>query len=438
MCRSILKQTIKKRRFICRLSNTLAIFATNRFACGFHHRRLKGNRVQILDSPAAVRFHVKHFNVHPLPLIIFRYIREKSGRRFEMETESEYLPFIVFLCYSWDRAKRSITNYQKRVNMGKVFPPFKIDIAGALCVPSALRGARSRYRDGQISLQTLRAVEDAEIRNLTERLKSAGMKVATDGGFRSYDFLEGWEGIRRKTNTALSSGGELEVTGRIGLLHHPIIDDFVFLVENSTEEVLPKQHMPSPGKLLMRILRETESGCLKSVYPDLNVLLDDLAAAYKKLLEGLYRAGCRYVQFEGVKAMLTDEAARLNNRVLRERPEGLFVAFHAATDMLVRLQGADAYFLNYDCGICDRSRLLWFVREREAVFGFVLSYYPDEDELDELQAKIEEVLNYIPAKRLTLCLPDAAGMLGSSDADETRQWKAVELAKDMADRVFPV
>ena len=76
MCRSILKQTIKKRRFICRLSNTLAIFATNRFACGFHHRRLKGNRVQIPDSPAAVRFHVKHFNVHPLPLIIFRYIGE--------------------------------------------------------------------------------------------------------------------------------------------------------------------------------------------------------------------------------------------------------------------------------------------------------------------------------------------------------------------------
>ena len=128
-------------------------------------------------------------------------------------------------------------------------------------------------------------------------------------------------------------------------------------------------------------------GCLKSVYPDLNILLDDLAVAYKKLLEGLYEAGCRYVQFEGVKSMLTDEAARLNNRVLRERPEGLFVAFHAATDMLIRLHGADAYFLNYDCGICDRSRLLWFVHEREAVFGFVLSYYPDEEELDELRPR---------------------------------------------------
>lgn len=77
----------------------------------------------------------------------------------------------------------------------------------------------------------------------------------------------------------------------------------------------------------MRILRETDAGCMKSVYPDLNILLDDLAAAYKKLLEGLYEAGCRYIQFEGVKSMLTDEAARLNNRVLRERPRRVVRGF---------------------------------------------------------------------------------------------------------------
>lgn len=228
--------------------------------------------------------------------------------------------------------------------MGKVFPPFKIDIAGALYVPFALRDARRQYQDGQISRQVLRAVENAEIRNLAERLKSQGMQVVTDGGFRSYDFLEGWEGIRCKGGVGSLSDGELEVTGRISLLHHPVLDDFVFLAENVAEDVLPKQHMPSPGKLLMRILRETETECLKSIYPDLNILLDDLAAAYKNLLEKLYEAGCRYVQFEGVKSILTDEAARLNNRVLRERPVGLFVAFHAATDMLIRLHGADAYF----------------------------------------------------------------------------------------------
>lgn len=322
--------------------------------------------------------------------------------------------------------------------MGKLFPPFKVDIAGALCVPFTLRDARNRYQHGQISLSALRAIENKEICKLMERLKLEGIEVVTDGGFRSYDFLEGWEGIRCRNNADSSLEKKLEVTGRIGLLHHPILEDFVFLLKNTAENVLPKQHIPSPGKMLMRILRETEAGCLKSVYPDLNILLDDLAVAYKKLLEGLYEAGCRYVQFEGVKSMLTDEAARLNNRVLRERPEGLFVAFHAATDMLIRLHGADAYFLNYDCGICDRSRLLWFVHEREAVFGFVLSYYPDEEELDELQAKMEEVLNYIPMKHLTLCLPDADNLLNLSEEDEVKQWKTVRLAKDMANRIFSV
>lgn len=131
-----------------------------------------------------------------------------------------------------------------------------------------------------------------------------------------------------------------------------------------------------------------------------------------------------------------EDTIRLNNRVLRERPAGMYVAFHAPTDMLVQLHGADAYFLNYDCGACDRNRLLWFIHEKEAVFGFVLSHYPQEDELDELQAKTESVLNYIPLKRFTLCLPDANALLSPSEADEEKQWETVRLGMEMAARIF--
>ena len=53
-----------------------------------------------------------------------------------------------------------------------------------------------------------------------------------------------------------------------------------------------------------------------------------------------------------------------------------------------------------------------------------------------MQAKMEEVLNYIPVKHLTLCLPDADNLLNSSEEDEVKQWKTVELAKDMAARIF--
>ena len=55
-----------------------------------------------------------------------------------------------------------------------------------------------------------------------------------------------------------------------------------------------------------------------------------------------------------------------------------------------------------------------------------------------MQAKIEEVLNYIPVKHLTLCLPDADNLLNPSAEDEAKQWKTVELGKDMADRIFSV
>lgn len=62
--------------------------------------------------------------------------------------------------------------------MENVVPPFKVDVAGTFLLPAALREAREQYRNEQISLLTLRAVEDAEIRNLVDRLKAEGLKVS--------------------------------------------------------------------------------------------------------------------------------------------------------------------------------------------------------------------------------------------------------------------
>ena len=45
--------------------------------------------------------------------------------------------------------------------MENVVPPFKVDVAGTFLLPAALREAREQYRNEQISLLTLRAVEDA-------------------------------------------------------------------------------------------------------------------------------------------------------------------------------------------------------------------------------------------------------------------------------------
>lgn len=320
--------------------------------------------------------------------------------------------------------------------MTKVSPPFKLDIAGAFCVPRALRDARGQYQDGQMSRQALRAIEDAEIRNLVERLKLAGVRVVSDGGFRNGDFLVNWEGIRAKDDRPFSEGAALEITRRIGLQQHPVFEDFTFLISVAGDEVVSKQHLPSPAEVMTQILQRVDRGELEAVYPDIRLLTDDIAAGYKVLLGQLYEAGCRYIQFDGVHSVVMEDTIRLNNRVLRECPEGMYIAFHAPTEMLIQLHGADAYFLNYDCGSCDRNRLLWFLHEKEAVFGFVLSRYSHEDELDELQAKTESVLNYIPLKRFTLCLPDANALASPSDADEKEQWETVRLGMLMAERIF--
>ena len=115
------------------------------------------------------------------------------------------------------------------MNMANVFPPFKIDIAGAFCVPRALKDVREQYQNGQVSRQILQAVEDAEVRSLVERLELGGMKVVSDGGFRSRDFLESWEGICSKDGRPFSEGSPLEITGRLSLLRHPILEEFAFL-----------------------------------------------------------------------------------------------------------------------------------------------------------------------------------------------------------------
>lgn len=322
------------------------------------------------------------------------------------------------------------------MNMANVFPPYKLDIAGAFCVPPALKKAREQYQEEQINRQTLQEIEDTEIRKLVDRLKSADMKVVSDGGFRSRDFLESWEGIRTIDNKLFTEGSALEITNRINLLQHPILEEFAFLVSVAGTDVMSKQHIPSPAEVMTQLLQRVERSQLETIYPDLRLLADDIASAYKFLLIKLSEAGCRYIQFDGVHSVVMEETINLNNRVLRERPAGMFVAFHAPTDMLVQLHGADAYFLNYDCGSCDRTRLLWFLHEKEAIFGFVLSRYPNEDELDELQAKTENVLNYIPLKRFTLCLPDANVVLSPSDHDEEAQWETVRLGKEMAERIF--
>ena len=190
--------------------------------------------------------------------------------------------------------------------MENVVPPFKVDVAGTFLLPAALREAREQYRNEQISLLTLRAVEDAEIRNLVDRLKAEGLKVVTDGRFRSdawpLDFMCGLDGIRFRDDRKTS----VELTGRIDVHHHPVLDDFVFLTGVTGGDVIAKQVLPAPSRLLAELMKDANRTELDSVYPDREILLVDLAQTYQKLIMELYRSGCRYLQLDDATRTVTD------------------------------------------------------------------------------------------------------------------------------------
>lgn len=322
--------------------------------------------------------------------------------------------------------------------MENVVPPFKVDIAGAFLLPQALKDAREQVRNGQMNLVTLRAMEDAEIRNLVDGLKAAGLKVVTDGRFRSdlwpLDFMCGLEGIR----VCPTKKKTIELTGRVSLHYHPVLDDFMFLTGVTGGDIIAKQVLPAPSRLLTELLKEENSEQLDQIYPDLEVLLVDIATTYHRLIMELYESGCRYVQFDDTTHTVTDNAIRVNNMALIDHPDDLFITFHARTDMLFAVSGIDAFFLDYESESCGKNRLLWFIREKKTTFGFILSHYPVEEELDELRHKIEEVTRYIPLRRFSLCIPNPKENPAEPYAVTTeKQWNTLKMAERVSAELWP-
>lgn len=76
--------------------------------------------------------------------------------------------------------------------------------------------------------------------------------------------------------------------------------------------------------------------------------------------------------------------------------------------------------------------------EKQSVLGFVLSHYPVEEELEELRAKIDQIIRYIPSYRFSLCIPNAEVLPSESyEAAEEKQWHTLKMAEMVAGELWP-
>ncbi len=131
--------------------------------------------------------------------------------------------------------------------------PFRHDIVGSFLRPEALKAARRKFQNGEITAEQLKKVEDEEIVKLVAKQKEVGLKAVTDGEFRRswwhLDFMWGLDGVEKaEVEKGYRFQGEetraetARLTGKIGFSDHPFVEHFKFL-----KSVAKRRRRCAPG-----------------------------------------------------------------------------------------------------------------------------------------------------------------------------------------------
>jgi 5-methyltetrahydropteroyltriglutamate--homocysteine methyltransferase len=358
--------------------------------------------------------------------------------------------------------------------------PFRADHVGSLLRTPTVLENRLRWKQGEISAETLRAIENREIAETVKRLEATGMKAITDGEFRRdyfhLDFLKQLEGVSVTGGIGanIASDGftppKLSVTGKLKHVRNIQVDDFNFLKSVTTET--PKVSIPSPTMVHFR-------GGRKSIdinaYPDMDVFFEDLAACYRAEIAALYAAGCRYIQLDDTNlAYLCDPKMRadakergedpnelprtyaaLINSVIDNRPADLTVGIHLCrgnyrstwfaeggyepvAEVLFNSINVDAYFLEYDDERSGDFAPLRFVpKNKVVVLGIMSSKLADLESVGALTKRIKEAAKYMPLENM--CVSPQCGFSSTHHGNsltDVQQWKKFERLVKTAETIW--
>lgn len=179
--------------------------------------------------------------------------------------------------------------------------PFRYDIVGSFLRPSALKDARLKYQNGEITTEQLNEVENAEIVKLVQKQKEVGLQAVTDGEFRRswwhLDFFWGLDGVERtiieegyRFNGATSRPETARLSGKISYSSHPFVAHYAFLKEAAGEDVVARQSIPAAAQFLFELDRADNKESTQAIYPNRQELLSDIVGAYKASILAFYEA----------------------------------------------------------------------------------------------------------------------------------------------------
>lgn len=373
------------------------------------------------------------------------------------------------------------------MTMSNLQTPFRYDFVGSFLRPEKLKKARRQFNEGKIDAAALKKVEDEAITELVSKIKELGYHVITDGEFRRatwhLDFMWGFDGIgHTPTKTGLPFHGEAAmvddtyIVGKIGLTgEHPFVDHFRFVKALEDENTVAKQTIPSPAQFLAQFTMPFNRGCTEKHYPNEQELVNDIVAAYGKVIDDLYAAGCRNLQLDDCTwGMFADKIGHtlygttregivefqkahkdINNKVIANAPKDMIInthvcrgnfhstyasegAYDSVADILFGEENVNAYFLEFDD---ERSGgfapLAKVSGEKKVVLGLITTKSPVLEDKQLVIDRIHDAAKYIPLERLYLS-PQcgfASCEIGNKLIEE-EQWAKLRLVKEVAEEVW--
>lgn len=400
-------------------------------------------------------------------------------------------PYFYVFCgfhhFSYNEDNSKNDKEMERMTMSNLQTPFRYDFVGSFLRPEKLKKARRQFNEGKIDAAALKKVEDEAITELVSKIKELGYHVITDGEFRRatwhLDFMWGFDGIgHTPTKTGLPFHGEAAmvddtyIVGKIGLNgEHPFVDHFRFVKALEDENTVAKQTIPSPAQFLAQFTMPFNRGCTEKHYPNEQELVNDIVAAYGKVIDDLYAAGCRNLQLDDCTwGMFADKIGHtlygttregivefqkahkdINDKVIANAPKDMIInthvcrgnfhstyasegAYDSVADILFGEENVNAYFLEFDD---ERSGgfapLAKVSGEKKVVLGLITTKSPVLEDKQLVIDRIHDAAKYIPLERLYLS-PQcgfASCEIGNKLTEE-EQWAKLRLVKEVAEEVW--
>ena len=336
--------------------------------------------------------------------------------------------------------------------MKRTKPPFRADHVGSFLRPAALKEARAKHEQGQLSARrTSRRSRTARSRRSSRSRRRSGLQLATDGEFRRswwhFDFFGMLDGVEiYELDHGIQFQGvqtkprSIRVTGKIGFSNHPMLEHFKFLKAHTRvvaedddpepdrdafparagrgrQERLsrPRRHLRRPGG------RPTRRRCAPSTTPAAAICSSTTPPGPISAR----RRSCKKAKDRGLDVdHLQDTYTRTINKALEAKPADMTITTHVcrgnfrstwissggyepvAQNLLGRCN-YDGYFLEYDSERAGGFEPLRHLPKgnKMVVLGLVTSKSGTLEKKDDVKRRIDEAGEIRPVRAV---LPVAA------------------------------